>query len=162
MKKIINQLTDNMNTQQIREKAAAFLDEIREGVAKLLQEPGKGFEFGGIQVPKWDKEKNFGAVCSMSGWIPAIRPDLAEWRRYNLGDITELIIPNDGRIFYPSGAGIPIEGTIWYSLNCPNWQSAINEENLPANTTFQKVASLWQRTAERIRRGELDRFLIID
>lgn len=43
--------------QQVREQAAAFLDEIREGVAKRIQEPGKGFDFSAY-VRERDEETN--------------------------------------------------------------------------------------------------------
>jgi len=68
-----------MTEQDTREKAAAFLDEIREGVAKIIEQPGKGFDFSKY-VKEFDKEHNCGTVACMEGWIPAIRPDLAQWK----------------------------------------------------------------------------------
>jgi len=156
--------------QQIRNKAAAFLDEIREGVAKKIQEPGKGFDFARY-VMKWDKQHQCGTVCCMEGWVPAIRPDIATWAVAHTFDDDELGAPymacNIGHKsgypgFRPHKAGIPISVSMWQALTLGGWQFLIGEGLISPNASFPDVAALWERVAARIRVGELDEHLLID
>jgi hypothetical protein len=146
--------------QQIRNKAAAFLDEIREGVAKIIQEPGKRFDFSSY-VSEWDDQHKCGTICCMVGWIPAIRPDLAKWD-FIEGETKLYVATHSGEVFLPLTVGVPIRTSLWVTITLPGYQCIIKEDSLILSSTFPEVASLWQRTAERIRAGELDEFLIFE
>lgn len=159
-----------MNKVTIREKAASFIDHIRQAVElKSEKEPGS-FTFS-TTVKEWDPVNKRGLICNPEGWLPDIMPDLAQWfhidwndkpnKAKNGGPTFVLNRKNpEGSSYCPHLDEIPMQKELWIGLNRTRTQYLVGESSVFPHATLNRVAPLWIRTSKRIRAGQLDHLLI--
>lgn len=147
--------------QAIRERAAAFIDEIRHHLSATCKIDKDRFLFGWY-VAEWDKEKQMPKVAGVQSWLPEVRPDLAKWgeiKDFN-GEMYMGVYTHDDEEFWPSLVGIPIKKDLWRAITQVRSQFRIGEKMINEVKDFAIVNRLLERVVVNIRSGQLDRQLV--
>lgn len=160
--------------EQIREKAAAWLEYIMAEIEKRLQDPHNGFNMRKY-VTVFDKEKNCGTICCIEGWLVSIYPDLLYHKPCfdddpSCPNYTVMIRPSNTyynpKGFAPYRIGIPIRGTLWRYITLPgmyvNCKLISKYGCIFHDISFEGIKTKILRIAEDIRKAELDDYLFKD
>ena len=149
--------------QAIRDKAATFLDELRKDLDAKFKTAKDAFYHGKI-VESWDPVNQRPLVAGIDGWMPELRPDIAQWKeaedKLQPGKRVMDVYTHAGEEFWPSLVGIPIKKDLWRAI-IGYQQYRIGEKQLNANVKrFPVVNEYLLKIIRRIRTGDLDNQLV--
>ena len=149
------------HNQRLREKAAAFLQGLRDAYGQKFKKQGDGFvnENG---VGSWSSANQRPRVTGILGWLPAFRPDLAKWHYFTtVGSGYHVEVHTlDGKPFLPELVGIPINKELWNDIiEAPQF---FNGDILGNRIRkFEKIGLMIDQFIEKIKTGLADDGLLL-